>query len=145
EGTRAPDRGKRTERAAGEAEQPAFEQSRAHDDDRIRAERARNGYLMLPLRRAHEQHRSEIHHQHEHEDEACGAKHDERGPNPRDDVRLQSNRIQLQTAAVEIAHIDGATDSVNRGGHCAGRCAVTSADERSESAILRIRLAEMYF
>ncbi len=73
---------------------------------------------MLPLRGAREQHRREIQHQHEHEDYARRAEHNERRSNAREDIDLKFNRIQLEAAAAEIASIDGAADGPNRGAHC---------------------------
>src|SRR5215831_19952639 len=100
---------------------------------------------MLALCPARKQHRGEIHHQHDYEDKARCAERDERGSNPRDDVGLQSSRIQLQAAAVEIPRIDDAPDGVNGGCHRARRCAATSADEPRVPALLRIRIREIYF
>jgi hypothetical protein len=90
---------------------------------------------MLALRRAREQHRREVHHQHDHKHEAGCAEHDERRANKRHDVCLQADRIQLHSAPPEVARVDDTADGVDGRSHFCRRRTAARADERRIRAI----------
>lgn len=58
-------------------------------------ERARDRKLLLALRRPRQQHRGQVHHQHQQEKCAGGAQHDESGPDISDEIRLEPDRARF--------------------------------------------------
>ena len=130
ERARRPDGDQCARRAADQTEQAALEQRRAHDGEIAGAERARHRELVLALRRAREQHRREVDHQHQREERAGGPEDEERGPRSGDDVGFEADGIELQAAAVEVAGVDRPAGGVDGGRHGLRRRAGPRPEER---------------
>ena len=71
---------------------------------------------MLALRRASEQHRRQIHHQHEHQKCTRETEDEKSGTDARDEVGFQSDGIELQPFTVEGTCVDDSADGIDSGG-----------------------------
>jgi hypothetical protein len=108
--------GQRAQRTADAAEQPAFEECCPDEGDIVGPERARHGELVLALRRASEQHRPQIHHQHEHQKCARDTEDEKSGTDAHNEVGFQSDGIELQPFTVEGTCVDDSADGIDSGG-----------------------------
>ena len=97
---------------------------------------------MLARGRTREQHRCEIHHQHEHEEHAGEPKNQQGRADAGDQVRLESDWVQPQAAVLERARVDNSTDGVHRRHHRLERCAATRANQTRIVAGTRRRLCQ---
>ena len=79
---------------------------------------------MLALRRASEQYRREVHHQHEHQHDTGAAEDDEGGPNAGDEIGFESHRIEAEPTSV-----DRSAHGIHRGRQRLRRRTVSRANQ----------------
>ena len=106
ERARGPDGHERTQGAADQAEHTTLEERRRMTARSLAPSGARHGELVLALRRAREQNRGEIDHQHQREKRAGGPEDDECRTCSGDDIGFESDGVELQAPAVEVACVD---------------------------------------
>ena len=141
----SPDADERPHHAPGHAKQRAFEQAGAQNGGAARAKCSRDRELSFAFRGSGEQHRGEVHGEHQQQERARGSKREERGPDFLDQIRLQANRVESQaTLAIDRKtlhpRLPNALDCLL---NLLRRGATTRTNHRQRTEVLRVYLGDV--